>query len=206
MRADEGLNARKADDAVSRDQHMESSRHPVHAGCLFMMDRGLGERAQGCRIAPGESPLQFEGTRKHPPSSNGRHTTSILRHCGAKMAQIAGCVPAIKVIRGRVALKPQVASCAACDGDHTTSILRQKAARFGANRGLCACNQGNSAPCGPKTPGRGTRVLRQRPHKSDWKHYFMRRPHPRQSVPATLLEESLKRPAHARGSCGIRID
>ena len=66
------------------------------------------------------------------------------------MAQIVGCVPAIKAIRRRAALKPQVVECASCTGDHTTSILRQKAVRLGSNRGLCVRNHSGLGASGLK--------------------------------------------------------
>ena len=69
---------------------------------------------------------------------------------GVKMAQIAGCVPASRAIRRRAAIKPQVAGCAPCGGDHTTSILRQKAVGSGANRGLCARGHSGLGSHGPK--------------------------------------------------------
>ena len=54
-----------------------------------------------------------------------------------------------------MALKPQVASCAPCEGRHTTSILRQKTAGFGANRGLCARDHGGLGSRGPEAPEDG---------------------------------------------------
>jgi len=77
-----------------------------------------------------------------------------------KMAQIAGCVPVIKVIQRRVALKPQVASCAPCEGRHTASILRQKTAGLAQIAGCVPAIMAAWGRVALKPQGTGRRATR----------------------------------------------